>query len=411
MTTRTFVIAGAGLAGAKAAESLRQAGFDGKIIMLGAEAERPYERPELSKGFLQGTKERESVFVHPENWYADNDVDLRTGSVVTDIDRPGKTVVMPSGQRIGYDKLLLATGAAPRHLNVPGGETACYLRTIGDAERLRAAISGGGRVVVVGGGWIGLETAAAARSYGADVTVVEPQPTPLHAVLGPELGEHFARLHHRHGVELRLGVGVSEIHKDGVGLSNGERVGADVVVVGVGAKPSTRLAEDAGLTVGDGIVVNPRLQTSDPDIYAAGDVASAEHPGIGEHVRVEHWANALHQGLAVGPCMLGTGTPYENVPYFYTDQFDLGMEYAGHVRPGGYDRVVFRGDRDKGEFIAFWVGEGRVLAGMNVNVWDVSDQIQALVRAGWRGITVSPERLADPDVPLGSLVADEPVQA
>jgi 3-phenylpropionate/trans-cinnamate dioxygenase ferredoxin reductase component len=409
--TRTFVIAGAGLAGAKAAESLREAGFDGKIILLGAEAERPYERPELSKGFLQGTKERDAVFVHAEDWYTRNDVDLRMGAVVTDIDRPGKAVVMPSGERIGYDKLLLATGATPRHPNVPGGETACYLRTIGDAERLRSAISAGGTVVVVGGGWIGLETAAAARSYGAEVTVVEPQPAPLYSVLGPELGDHFARLHQRHGVELRLGVGVSEIRKDGVGLSNGERVGADVVVVGVGAKPSTRLAEDAGLTVGDGIAVNSLLQTSDPDIYAAGDVASAEHPGIGEHVRVEHWANALHQGLAVGPCMLGTGTPYENVPYFYTDQFDLGMEYAGHVRPGTYDRVVYRGDPDKGEFIVFWVGGGRVLAGMNVNVWDVSDQIQALVRAGWRGVTFSPDVLADPDVPLNTLVADESVQA
>jgi 3-phenylpropionate/trans-cinnamate dioxygenase ferredoxin reductase component len=402
--TGNFVIAGAGLAGAKAAESLREAGFDGKIIMLGAEAERPYERPELSKGYLQGAKERDAVFVHAEDWYAANDVDLRTGTVATDIDRAGKALLTPSGERIGYDKLLLATGATPRHLTVPGGETANYLRTLGDAERLREAIRGGGRVVVIGAGWIGLETAAAARSYGADVTVVEPQPTPLHAVLGAELGEHFARLHHRHGVELRLGVGVDEIRPGGVGLSNGDSLGADVVVAGVGARPATRLAEDAGLAVGDGIQVNSLLQTSDPDIFAAGDVASAEHPGIGERVRVEHWANALHQGLAVGPCMLGMGTPYENVPYFFTDQFDLGMEYSGYVRPGGYDRVVFRGDPEKGEFIAFWLGGGRVLAGMNVNVWDVSDQIQALVRAGWRGATVRPERLADADVPLSELV-------
>ncbi|HEX6685921.1 MAG TPA: FAD-dependent oxidoreductase [Candidatus Limnocylindrales bacterium] len=402
---RQFVIVGAGLAGAKAAESLRTEGFDGTIVMLGAETVRPYERPELSKGFLQGAKERDELFVHPETWYAENDVDLRQGTVVTDIDRAGRAVVTPDGARIPYDRLLLATGAAPRHLNVAGGETACYLRTFEDSERLREVFSRGGRVVIVGAGWIGLETSAAARSYGADVTIIEPQPTPLHAVLGPELGEHFARLHRKNGVDLRLGIGVGEIAPGRVGLSNGETIDADVVVAGVGARPATRLAEDAGLEVDNGILVDARLQTSDPDIFAAGDIANADHPGVGARVRVEHWANALNQGLAAGKCLLGSGTPYDAVPYFYTDQFDLGMEYAGYVAPGGYDRVVYRGDPEKGEFIVFWLGGGRVLAGMNVNVWDVSDQIQALVRAGWGGAAVAPERLADPDVPLTELVA------
>jgi 3-phenylpropionate/trans-cinnamate dioxygenase ferredoxin reductase subunit len=402
--THTFVIVGASLTGAKAAESLRAEGFDGQIVLLGAEPDRPYERPALSKGYLQGKKERDTVFVHPESWYAEHQVDLRLGTVVAELDRGAHQVRTATGETIRYDKLLIATGASPQHLPVPGGESAHYLRTLSDAERLRAAVRGGGRVVVVGAGWIGLETAAAARSFGAHVTVVEPQPTPLHAILGPELGNVFARVHRDHGVHLRLGTGVTEIRPDGVVTATGEVLPADAVAVGVGARPATRLADDAGLTVDNGIVVDALLRTSDPDIYAAGDVANAMHPGIGIHVRVEHWANALNQGRAAGAAMLGRGTPYDRVPYFYTDQFTLGMEYSGHIPAGGYDQIVYRGALESGEFIAFWLKDGRVLAGMNVNVWDVTDPIQKLVRAGWTGQTIAADRLADTSVPLDEVI-------
>jgi len=397
----TYVIVGASLAGAKAAEALRDSGYDGRVVLIGTEPARPYARPELSKGYLQGSKDASDVFVHDEGWYAEHQVDLMLNTTVTELDRTGRAVVTDGGERISYDKVLLTTGAAPRSLPVPGGDTALRLRTLEDSDRLRETFGKGGRVALVGGGWIGLETAAAAKHFGCDVVVVEPQPTPLHAVLGPELGEVFAQLHRDNGVDLRLGASVTSIRPDGVDLEGGDTISADTVVVGVGAKPRTELAEAAGLDVDNGVLVDAMLQTSDPLVYAAGDVANAEHPGLGRRIRIEHWANAQNQGKAAGASMAGKGAPYDRVPYFYTDQFDLGMEYSGHSE--GYDRVVYRGDVEKREFIAFWTQGGRVLAGMNVNVWDVIDPIQALVRAGWTGTTVDLDRLADPSVPLEEL--------
>ncbi|MFN2538426.1 MAG: NAD(P)/FAD-dependent oxidoreductase [Mycobacteriales bacterium] len=400
MTTTSFLIVGASLAGAKAAEALRTAGYDGRLTLIGAESSLPYERPPLSKGFLLGKTQHDETLVHPESWYAEQQVDLRLNTVVTDIDRPGRAVVTATGERIGYDKLLLTTGATPRPLPVPGGETAVYLRTIEDSERLRELLTAGAKVVVVGGGWIGMETAAAARSHDCEVTVIEPQPTPLHAVLGSELGEVFARVHRDNGVHLRLGTSVTEIRDHAVVTSAGDVLPADVVIAGIGAQPATGLAERAGLTVDNGIVVDATLHSSDDDVFAAGDVANAWHPRVEEHVRVEHWANALNQGLAAGASMLGDAQPYDRVPYFFTDQFSLGMEYSGYVSRHGYDEVVYRGDPESGEFIAFWLRQSRVLAGMNVNVWDVTDPIQALVRAGWGGQTVDRSLLADPAVAL-----------
>ncbi len=405
-----YVIAGASLAGAKAAETLRGEGFDGPVMLIGDEAERPYERPPLSKDYLLGKAERETIFVHPASWYADNGVELRLGVPVTGIDLAAHEVALADGSRIGYAKLLLATGSSPRRLPAPGADAdgVLYLRRVADSDQIKAAFQAASRIAVIGAGWIGLETAAAARAAGVEVTILEAAELPLLRVLGPEVARVFASLHREHAVDLRFGVQVSEItstggRADGVRLADGGHVEADAVIVGVGITPNSQLAEAAGLEIRNGVVVDAGLCSSDPDVYAAGDVASAYHPALGRHIRVEHWANALHQPQAAARAMLGQEVSYDRVPYFYTDQYDLGMEYAGYVEPGGYDRVVVRGAVEPREFLAFWLAGDRVLAGMNVNVWDVNDTIQALVRSGH---PVDPARLADPGVPLDQVTGD-----
>ncbi|HLH58410.1 MAG TPA: FAD-dependent oxidoreductase [Streptosporangiaceae bacterium] len=404
----TFVIVGASLAGAKAAETLRDEGFDGRIVLIGAEPHHPYERPALSKDYLQGRAGRETIFVHDDAWYAEHSVDLRLGTEVTGVDRSQHRVTLAGGESVGYDKLLLTTGAAPVRLPVPGtaAEGVRYLRTVDDSERLRADFAASPSVAVIGAGWIGLEVAAAARNAGCPVTVLEAAELPLLRVLGPEVARIFADLHAEHQVDLRLGVQVSAItaagdRVGGVRLDDATEVGADVVVVGIGVRPEVRLAEEAGLEVRDGIVTDAALRTSDPDIHAAGDVASAFHPLLGRHIRVEHWANALNQPPVAARAMLGQDVSYETLPFFFSDQYDLGLEYAGYVEPGGYDQVVFRGDVGTREFIAFWLAKGRLLAGMNVNIWDVSDQIQQIIAADDQ---VDPGLLADPGVPLAETV-------
>jgi len=405
-TEPTYVIVGASLCGAKAAETLRSEGFGGTVILLGSETERPYERPPLSKGYLLGKEDKSVIYVHEEAWYAEYDVDLRLGVTATSVDPASRTVVTVDGERVVYDQLLLATGASPRRLNIPGAgrEGVLYLRTVGDSERLAAAFRGGGRVVTVGAGWIGLEVTAAAREAGCEVTVVEPEPTALYRALGPELGEMFADLHREHGVQFRFGESVSELRGPGVAgpvgevvTSSGAAVPADIVVVGIGAVPNTGLAAGAGLEVANGVVADAALRTSNPIIYAAGDLANSDHPLLGRRVRVEHWANALNSGPAAARSMLGQDVTYDPVPYFFSDQYDLGMEAAGLPEPGTYDQVLYRGDRPGREFIAFWLAGGAVVAGMNVNVWDVSDDIQALIRSGKK---VDPARLTDPGIPL-----------
>jgi NADPH-dependent 2,4-dienoyl-CoA reductase/sulfur reductase-like enzyme len=401
-----FVVVGAGLAGAKAAETLREEGFDGPVVLVGAEPERPYERPPLSKQYLLGRADRDSAFVHDAGWYAEHDVELRTGVRATRLDPAAHRLTLHTGEELGYARLLLATGASPRRLPVPGADLdgVRYLRTLADADRLRTDLAGGGRrVVVVGAGWIGLEVTAAARSHGNTVTVVEPQPTPLHAVLGAEMGRVFARLHRDHGVELLTDTVVREIRGSGGRVTTVVTDGhaglpADLVVVGVGVVPDSRVAAAAGLEVDNGVVVDEALRSSTPDVHAAGDVASAFHPLYGRHVRVEHWANALNQGPAAARSMLGQEVVYDRVPYSYSDQYELGMEYSGLAGPG--DTVVCRGNPDDGEFIAFWTQDGRVTAGMNVNVWDVTAPIQRLIRSRRQ---VQAARLADPDTPLETL--------
>jgi 3-phenylpropionate/trans-cinnamate dioxygenase ferredoxin reductase subunit len=417
MDDRTFVIVGASLAGAKAVETLRGEGFTGRVVLVGDETERPYERPPLSKGYLLGKDPRDKAFVHDAAWYSANDVELVLGVEATGIDRAKRTVTLDNVEPLRYDKLLLATGSRVRRLDVPGSDNTGihYLRTLTQADLLREAVTGGGNVVVIGAGWIGLEVAAAAREHGANVTVVEKDTLPLRRVLGDEVAGLFADLHRAKGVDFRFDSGVKEFGGLGGRVTHVvldddvTELAADAVVVGVGIRPTVELAEAAGLEVDNGVVTDQSLRTSDPDIFACGDVASSHNPLVGRRIRVEHWSNALNGGKAAAKSMLGQAVVYDRVPYFFTDQYDLGMEYSGYVEPDGYDSVVFRGpsavtDGKAPECIAFWLAGDRVLAGMNINVWDVTDQIQALVRGGYAGRGVDVARLADPAVPLDDLL-------
>jgi len=406
--TSTFVIVGAGLAGAKAAETLRAEGFDGRLLLLGEEAERPYERPPLSKGYLRGETDRDSLYVHPEGFYAAHGIELRPSSPVGAIDPGSRQVELVSGERISHERLLLATGAAPRRLLLPGADLAGvqYLRTRSDADALAAAAAHAEHVVVVGTGWIGSEAAASLRQLGREVTLVGPDTAPLVRVLGPEVGGVYRDLHADHGVRLALGTRVAAFRGHGrveaVVTSDGRTIEGDLVLVGAGAVPRTELAEAAGLPVRNGILVNEQLEVvGAAGVYAAGDVAAAWHPRYQRYLHVEHWANARNQGPAAARNMLGRSLPYARLPYFYSDQYDLSMEYSGLATT--WDRVVVRGDLAARTFIAFWLKDQRVIAGMNANVWDVTESIQTLIRSGR---SVDPARLADPDIPLDQVTSE-----
>jgi 3-phenylpropionate/trans-cinnamate dioxygenase ferredoxin reductase subunit len=402
----TLVIVGASLAGAKAAEGARSVGFDGRIVLLGEEQALPYERPPLSKTVLRSETGHETTCVHDESFYVMHDIELRTGRTVDAIDGENRRVHLDGGEWLPYTAAVLATGASPRRLEVPGTGLAGvhYLRTHSDSRRLSGAIRGAQRVAVIGAGWIGSEVAASARQMGADVVLIDPAPVPLHRVLGDEIGAVFSRLHTDNGVRLRLGTGVTalqgKVSVSHVALTDGTLEPADVVVVGVGVSPRVELATAAGLKVDNGIVVDEYLQSSASGIYAAGDVASAWHPHYGRHVRVEHWFNAIHQGLAAGANVVGRPTPYTELPYFFSDQYDLGMEYVGLSQPG--DQVTVRGSLADREFIAFWHRDGQVAAAMNVNVWDVVDDLRAIVT---NQRALEPALLADPKVALAELAS------
>ena len=403
-STQDIVIVGAGLAGASAAGSLRVEEFTGRIILIGDEPHLPYERPPLSKGYLLGNDELETAFVHPADWYAEHAVELRTDVEVVALDRAAHEVVLAGGERVPYGKVLLATGSEPLRLDVPGSDLAgvLTLRRIEDSQRLKDAYTRASRVVIVGGGWIGLETAAAARAAGLEVTLLERGELPLIRVLGPQVATVFADLHREHGVDLRTSTVVAEILGvdgvvTGVRLGDGSTIDTELVVVGVGIRPRTELATASGLEVDNGILTDEHLRTFDPDVFAAGDVANATHPLLRRRLRVEHWANAIRQGELAGRTMLGRDDVDDRSPYFFSDQYDLAMEYTGYVEPGDADRVVFRGDVAAREFVAFWLAGDRVLAGMNVNVWDVADTIDVLIRSG-RSVDVG--RLTDPAVGL-----------
>ncbi|MFE6859316.1 NAD(P)/FAD-dependent oxidoreductase [Nocardia sp. NPDC057668] len=406
MTTAPgFIIAGGGLAAAKLAQALRANDFDGTVTLVCGEERLPYERPPLSKDCLLGKKTTAEAVVEPAQWYRDHHVEVLLGTTVTGIDRATKTVELPDGTTLPYDKLALATGSRPRRLPVPGADAdgVYTLRTAPDSEALLEMFGAARRLVVIGAGWIGLEVTAAARTAGLEVTVLESLSTPLRTVLGTEMGEVFAALHREHGVDLRTDVRVAEIttaagRATGVRLSDDTIVEADAVLIAVGARPNIELAVDAGLATADGVLVDESLATSDPDIVAVGDIADQQHPVLGRRIRVEHWANALNQPAVAAATMLGRPAVYDRLPYFFTDQYDLGMEYTGYVARKQETRVVVRGDVGAREFVALWLDSGnRVLAGMNVNVWDVTDRIKELILSG---APADPDRLADTAVPL-----------
>ena len=400
-----IVIVGGGLAGAKAAEAIRTEGFDGIVHLLAAEPHRPYERPPLSKQVLLGTTDADDTEVHDPGWYDDHQVELVTSTPVDRLDRLGRQVVTADGARYPYDRLILATGAEPRHLPVPGADLdgVHYLRTRDDARRLGTLADQAAHVTVVGAGWIGSEVTAALRQRDVAVTMVDPVELPLARIMGPQVGQVFADLHAEHGVDLRLGVGAERLDGDQrvrtVTLGDGTRVETDAVVVGIGVTPRVELAQATGIAVNDGILVDGTLHTNDVRILAAGDVARAHHPAYPDPIRVEHWANAMHQGTTAGRNALGAGQVYDRLPYFFSDQYDLGMEYCGHAPT--WDQMVIRGDLTTRQFLAFWLHHGTVVAAMNCNIWDVTDDLQALIRSG---ATPAPEQLADPDVPLADLV-------
>ena len=406
MSEQTFIIIGASLAGAKAAEELRTQGFDGRVLLIGSEPERPYERPPLTKDYLRGESEREKAYVHEQGFYEDHQIELDAGSTVTGIDPAQARVALADGRELTYDRLLVATGAEPRRIPIAGAELdgVHYLRTLQDCDALRTRLKSGARVVVVGAGWIGSEFAASARQRGLEVTIVDPLALPNERIFGAEIGAFYRDVHAQHGIELLLGEGVDAFDGDGAvsraRTSSGRTLECDFAVVGIGVAPRVQLAGDAGLEVENGIVVDEKLQTSAPNVFAAGDVANAWHPFYQQRIRVEHWANALNQGPAAARAMLGQQVSYDRIPYFFSDQYEVGMEYSGYATE--WEQVVFRGEPDGGEFIAFWLRDGRVLAGMNVNVWDVNEHVQALIRSR---TPVDVAALRDRDTPLDSLVA------
>jgi 3-phenylpropionate/trans-cinnamate dioxygenase ferredoxin reductase subunit len=403
---RTFIIVGGGLAGAKAAETLREEGFDGRLLLFGEEPVRPYERPPMSKTYLRGESSFDEAAVHDADYYKTHEIELHTSTVVASIDPEASQVQLAAGARITYDRLLLATGAAPRHPIVPGVELDGFhlLRTVANSDAIRAAATSGAPIVVIGAGWIGCEVAASARELGADVTMLDLASEPLERVLGTEVGAVYRELHASHGVSLRMGLGIDAIKGAGrveeVRLTDGSVIPAGAVVAGIGVLPRTELAAAAGLHIDNGVLTDAQLTTSAPHVYAAGDVANAWHPTYGEPIRLEHWSAALNQGPAAARNMLGIAMPYERRPYFYSDQYDLGMEYRGWAP--SFDQVVFRGDPAGGEFVSFWLRDGVVAAAMNANVWDQGDNIEALLAAR-RPVDLA--ALADPGTDLAVLAA------
>ncbi|GAA2983630.1 3-phenylpropionate/trans-cinnamate dioxygenase ferredoxin reductase subunit [Microbacterium terrae] len=403
-----IVIVGGGLAAGTAAEKLRDEGFDGDITVVAAEQYTPYQRPPLSKGYLQGEEGADAVVLHPDDWYAQHRIGVRTGVAATSLEVAAHRVVLDDGSTLAYDSILLATGAQPRSLPLPGIalEGVTTLRRRDDADRLADALrSGGRRLVVIGAGWIGMEVAASARQLGNKVTVVDRDPVPLATALGAEMGAVFRALHEEHDTTVRTSAAIEAVTGDdraqGV-VVDGDEIPADLVVVGVGAVPDTALAETAGVRLLNGILTDSSMRTDAPDVFAAGDVANPYHPVVQRHLRSEHWDNAIKTGEVAARAMLGLRASHRSIPYFYTDQYDLGMELSGYAPLMSSADVVVRGDRDAREFIAFWVDDGTIVGGMNVNVWDVNESVQALIRSGAR---VDLDALRDPAVPLDSLLS------
>jgi NADPH-dependent 2,4-dienoyl-CoA reductase/sulfur reductase-like enzyme len=403
MTGRTIII-GAGHAGGRAAEALREADPARDIILIGREDHPPYERPPLSKTVLAGTAAPHESYLHPAAWYAEHGIALRLSTGVAAIDREGRFLVLEDGTQLTYDALLLTTGARARTLPVPGEAEVgvLYLRDIPDAERLAARLGPDVRLAVIGAGFIGLEVAASARLLGSKVHVVELAPQPLGRVVDPAIGRWVGKLHRRNGVVLHLGRAVRAIEPGGAAhrlvLDDGNSIVADVIVAGIGAVPNTELAEAAGLEVRDGIVTDEEGRTNDPAVRAAGDCTRHFNPLLGRHIRLESWQNAQNQAIAVARCMAGVAHPHAEIPWFWSDQYDMNLQSLGRAEPGS--RLVWRGDPDGDGFIAFNLAEGRIVAATGVNR---PKEMAAVRRIMQRGVAVDPAVLVDPATRLAAL--------
>jgi 3-phenylpropionate/trans-cinnamate dioxygenase ferredoxin reductase subunit len=388
MSAAPIVLVGGGLASGTAARELRAQGYDGPLTVFAGEDHVPHERPPLSKGYLLGKDQVESTFVNEAGWYAEHEVDLRLGVRVDAVDVRARTL-RAGGDDLAWSGLLLATGATPRHLPLAdkSGVPVHYLRTIDDATALREHLVEGARIGIIGGGWIGLEVASAARQRGAEVVVLEALDQPLLNVLGPQVAALFARLHREHGVDLRTGARVEEIGAgpDGptIRLADGDTLTVDRLVVGVGVTPDSDLAAAAGIAVDNGILVDAGLRSSAPGVLAAGDVANVDHPVLGHRLRVEHWDTAIKHGTVAATNLLGGDAVADDLPYFFTDQYALGLEYVGHPGPDGFDRVVVAGEVtgpvEEAVLRVWWLRDDLVVAGMHVNDWDAIDRVRALV--------------------------------
>ena len=406
MTVRPrFAIVGAGLAGHSAATTLREAGFDGEIVLIGDEAARPYERPPLSKQFLQGKKLLDELFFHSLEQYAEHGIELRLGRHATALDVARQQLTLDDGEIVAYDKLLLTTGASPIRLRQPGFDLpgVHYLRTLTDAAELGEQLRQSGRhVVVIGAGFIGSEVAASARMLGNEVTLIDLLPLPMVTALGETLGELFAEVHRRQGVVLRMQSRVDELRGEGrveeAILADGERITCDLVVVGVGVRPNVELAKQAGIETDNGIVVNEFSETSAPNVYAAGDVAHWWHPGHGRRFRVEHYDNAGEHGAAAARSMLGLSEPFIPLPYFWSDQYDINLQYVGY--PEAWDQLVLRGDLAEFAVTAFFLSHGQVCAAATINRPRELRSVRRLCEA--RAV-IDPVTLADPATDLRAL--------
>ncbi|HJX78277.1 NAD(P)/FAD-dependent oxidoreductase [Glutamicibacter sp.] len=400
----SIVIVGGGLAAATTVNELREQGHTGTITLIGQEQELPYERPPLSKGYLQGNDKLEDFTVKPAQWYQEHNVQLHLGVRAEKIDRENQQVSLSDGSTVDYDQLVLATGARPnlggkkplKGHDLPGVH---LLRTVEQAQALRETLSEDTQLAVIGSGWIGMEVAASARSRGARVTVYSPDEVPLAKVFGDRFGHHLLELHQRNGVDVRTSTRVDAIqetdgHLEVVSSAGTSR--ADVVLLAIGAVPNIELAQEAGLKTERGVVVDASLRSSDPKILAIGDIAEAFNTSLRRQLRVEHLDNAIRQGKLAAATLLGRDQNYDWAPYFFTDQFDLGMEYVGYSAPE--DISVVRGDTETGEFIVFWLSESKITAAMNVNIWDVNDTLRGLL-----GQSIDQERLTDQSVDLAEL--------
>jgi 3-phenylpropionate/trans-cinnamate dioxygenase ferredoxin reductase subunit len=400
-----YVIVGANLAGGTAAITLREEGFDGEIVLIGAEPHPPYERPPLSKEYLRGVKPFEDALLKPSGFYEDNNIQTRLGRQVVRVDPSERTVDLEGGGRVPYDRLLVATGVRNRRLRIPGAdlEDVYNLRTIEDADRIRATSRSGNRAVLVGMGFIGSEVAASLRHRGVEVVVIEPFKAPLYRVLGEEIGRVFAALHRENGVQLFFEESVTAFEGTGrvqrVMTSDGRLIECDFVVTGVGVEPVTDLLVDSGVKIDNGIVVDEYCQTNVEGIYAAGDVANHFHPLFGRQVRVEHWQNAIHQGRAAARSMLGKREPYSDVHWFWSDQYDCNVQYAGFHT--GWDELVVRGNLEERNAVVFYMQERRIAAAVAFNRGRDLQRAMSLIRAR---VQVEPAVLQDEGVDMRSLV-------